>query len=252
MDVRIEVQGVPVTPESDANGAANLPLLPGAVEGVTAGYRAQPRGVERVLVPDPGTAYVVLFFSGDGEVQLGEWRASWAGVAALAGTASATFRATSAQLEYLELLLERSSEEIERARMFFFARYADCETYGESIKSATTVSRTIVPPDVVPRFCMGSVEAMGPDEVGAHAHPILEQLFWGLPGNECLVAANEARAVFGERMLLHVPLGSRHGVSVPAGKRLHYVWMDFFRSEADLAYIQQEHRPAARQTAGGE
>jgi len=27
------------------------------------------------------------------------------------------------------------------------------------------------------------------------------------------------------------------------GLRLHYLWMDFFKREEDLAYIQEQHTP---------
>ena len=67
-----------------------------------------------------------------------------------------------------------------------------------------------------------------------------------------LSAANDAQVPFGERALLHVPLGSRHGVKVHAGARLHYVWMDFFTSDTDVTYIQQQHTPTAREAPGGE
>jgi hypothetical protein len=137
--------------------------------------------------------------------------------------------------------------EHEAARLWradpFFVRYSECEAYAEAIKSSRTVSRTIVPADRVPRFCMGSVEAVGPDEVGAHAHPMLEQLFFGLPGNSCAVTADEAVETLEARALLHVPLGSRHGVRVGGGHRMHYIWMDFFRRDEDMAYLQEQHKP---------
>jgi len=125
----------------------------------------------------------------------------------------------------------------------FFVRYSQCEGYTEAIKSPRTISRTIVPPKTIPRFCMGSVEASGPDVVAPHSHPMLEQLFFGLPGNACEVTADGAVAPLGDRALLHIPLGSWHGVRVIAGSRIHYIWMDFFRSEEDLAYIQDQHKP---------
>jgi hypothetical protein len=75
---------------------------------------------------------------------------------------------------------------------------------------------------------MGTVETVGPDSVGAHEHPMLEQLFLGLVGNKCTVYADDTQVEFLEHSLLHIPLGSRHSVSVEEGESLHYVWMDFF------------------------
>jgi len=245
MATRIDAQIPPVRLDPGERQVSDLPLLPGAVDGVETVYCVQPKDVEQVLVPRSGKARVVLFVSGEGEVHCRDRVFSFSDIAAFAGTAALTIRAVSSALEYLEIRLDRAEAELSRAAELFFVRYVECETYGEAIKSAATVSRTIVPPDVVPRFCMGSVETVGPDEVAAHAHPILEQLFWGLPGNDCMVTADDAQAPFGEWALLHVPLGSRHGVKVLEGKRLHYVWMDFFRSEDDLTYIRQQHIPTS-------
>ena len=107
--------------------------------------------------------------------------------------------------------------------------YAAAPTYSEAFKSASTVSRTLVPRGAVPRFAAGSVQAAGPDAVGEHAHPMLEQLFLGLPGCAATVTADGAEARLGAWTLLHVPLGSTHGVRAGAGEAMHYVWLDLFR-----------------------
>jgi hypothetical protein len=73
---------------------------------------------------------------------------------------------------------------------------------------------------------------------------MLEQLFMGLRPNHCFVHADGDECLFTEDMLLHVPLGSSHGVRVDEGHDLHYVWIDLFRSAADMAYISEAHRPA--------
>ena len=118
--------------------------------------------------------------------------------------------------------------------------YSGCPTYREAIKSSRTVSRTIVPQGPVPRFCMGSVQVTGPDVVAAHRHPMLEQLFFGLPGNRCTLSADEDRIAFGELSLVHIPRGSSHGVTVEEGYGLHYLWMDFFEGD-DMSYISEHH-----------
>ena len=245
MATRIALQIPPVQLVPSGSPVSSARLLPGALDEVETLYSVQAKDVARPLASVPGTARVLLFVSGEGEVDCRDRVFSFSDVAAFAGTAAISVRAASSELEYLEIHLNRAEAELSRTADFFFIQYAECETYGEAIKSVSTVSRTIVPPEVVPRFCMGSVEAVGPDEVGAHVHPVLEQLFWGLPGNDCLVTADDAEAAFGQRVLLHVPLGSWHGVKVLAGRRLHYVWMDFFRSEKDLVYIHQQHIPTS-------
>jgi len=121
-------------------------------------------------------------------------------------------------------------------------RFRDCPAYGESIKSARTTSRTLLPENHVPRMAAGTVEAAGPDEVAAHRHPMLEQLFLGLAGNDVTVSADQLETGLGAFALLHIPLGSNQGVRVAPGKRLHYVWIDFFGSREGQDWLKT-HRP---------
>ena len=149
-------------------------------------------------------------------------------------------------LRVLELIIDLSAtdqEELQQvaARYPLFLSYADCKTYRERIKSDKTISRTLLPEHTFPRLCIGSVETTGDDRVAAHEHPMLEQLFFGLTGNDCIVRADEAQFAFGEGVLLHIPLGSSHGVEVHAPKKLHYIWIDLFRDRQGMDWIVQEH-----------
>jgi hypothetical protein len=116
-------------------------------------------------------------------------------------------------------------------------RYSECIPYNEAIKSAKTISRTLLPKNYVPRVALGTVQTTGPDKVGLHEHPMLEQLFLGLRGNDIIVHANEANAALGEFHLMVIPHASMHGASVVEGKNLHYVWMDFFNDTAGQAWL---------------
>ena len=88
---------------------------------------------------------------------------------------------------------------------------------------------------------MGSVETIGPDEVGEHSHPMLEQVFLGMKNCRCTVWANSNKALLAENMLLHIPLGSKHKVLVKEGDVLSYLWMDFFLSLEGEKYINDQH-----------
>jgi mannose-6-phosphate isomerase-like protein (cupin superfamily) len=228
-----------------------ISLLPGAIEGVETTYYLQDPGSGHTPSLELSHGQIFFFVRGAGEIlvedktlQVSEMAAFVAG-----GNAPVRISATAAPLEYLEILVRLQDDEASqfRRRSPVFTRYSECVPYTEAIKSPRTTSRTIVPPMTVPRFCMGSVDAWGPDEVAPHSHPMLEQLFFGLPGNACVVTADDAEAVLGERALLHIPPGSRHGVRVHEDSRMHYVWMDFFRREEDLAWVQEQHRPIQRQ-----
>ncbi|MEP5338868.1 MAG: cupin domain-containing protein [Algibacter sp.] len=110
----------------------------------------------------------------------------------------------------------------------YYAKFTDCKSYTEPIKSPNTVSRTILPNKYIPRIAMGTVQTKGPDRVGFHEHPMLEQLFLGLSKNNSIVYADDAKIDFPQYSVLHIPLGSSHSVSVEKNEVMYYVWMDFF------------------------
>jgi mannose-6-phosphate isomerase-like protein (cupin superfamily) len=121
-------------------------------------------------------------------------------------------------------------------------KFLECEPYSEAIKSPKTISRTLLPENYVPRMALGTVETTGPDEVGKHSHPMLEQLFFGLRGNDIIVTADNDQANLTEFTILHIPLGSHHGAHVLDGKKLHYVWMDFFMKKEGQEWLKM-HKP---------
>ena len=81
----------------------------------------------------------------------------FSGVTSFAGRASAPvwIPSTSVRREYVEIGVARAEGESSAPwnRAGFLASYSQCEAYREAIKSAVTVSRTIIPPEVARRFC---------------------------------------------------------------------------------------------------
>src|SRR3546814_3765715 len=120
--------------------------------------------------------------------------------------------------------------------------YAASPQYRDYFKSEKTISRTLVGPHVLPRFCMGSVESIGPDRIEPHAHPMLDQLFFSFAENDITLLIDGQRHALGGSTLLHIPLGSDHGVDVSPGKRMHYLWLDFFQRHQDMDYIAEVHK----------
>jgi mannose-6-phosphate isomerase-like protein (cupin superfamily) len=245
---RIEVQalsGVAADPRSAS--PTRISLLPRTIEGVETNYYIQPGGTDYSPARYQKRAQVFCFIRGAGTVRMECMGFAFSEVAACCapGREPVVIQATGEPLEYLEILIDLQPPEVVQldAKDPYCILYSDCEPYAETIKSPKTISRTMVPAMTIPRFCMGSVQTEGPDTVAAHTHPMLEQLFFGLPGNSCVVIADQAEAALEERALLHIPLGSWHGVRVEEGRRLHYVWMDFFKHEGDVAYIQTQHQP---------
>lgn len=155
------------------------------------------------------------------------------------------------ELHFLKFTKKLSLQDIEDMKSFpernkyklFFTRFIDCEPYTEKIKSPNTTSRTVLPADIVPRVSLGTVEAMGPDQVGAHEHPMLDQLFLGLSNNDIVVHADDASVNLKQYALLHIPIGSSHGVTVDEGKKMNYMWMDFFLTKEGQEWLKT-HKPA--------
>lgn len=123
----------------------------------------------------------------------------------------------------------------------------ECPVYTEDIKSSKTLNRMILPEGKVPRFCMGSVKTEGPDEVAEHEHSMLDQLFLGLEGCNCICTADGEETTLIENMMLHIPLGSKHSVTVKEGEMLSYIWMDFFLTLEGQKYMKEQHQTESEQ-----
>jgi hypothetical protein len=149
----------------------------------------------------------------------------------------------------LRIEMDLHPEEIANppANLYPFAKsYEACEHYRDYFKSDKTISRTLVPPFTLPRFSMGSVETCGPDRVEPHAHPVLDQLFFSFSENDCTLLINGARFHFGGNCLLHIPLGSDHGIDAKPGDTVQYLWIDFFQKSDDMQYLVDTHIPVEK------
>lgn len=144
-------------------------------------------------------------------------------------------------LQFTKAYSEEDKANLRSSRMssskFYSARFQDCKPYTEKIKSPNTISRTVLPGDIIPRVALGTVEALGPDTVGKHSHPMLEQLFLGLENNDITVYADNDKCEMGEFSLLHIPLGSTHWVEVREDSKMNYMWMDFFLTKAGEVWL---------------
>lgn len=156
------------------------------------------------------------------------------------------------ELHFLQFNKKLSAQDLKDLKAYpdenkyevFFTRFVDCEPYTEKIKSPNTVSRTVLPADIVPRVSLGTVEAPGPDEVGAHKHAMLDQLFLGLSDNDVVVHADSLSTAFKQYSLLHIPIGSSHWVTVEENKRMNYMWMDFFLTKEGQEWLKT-HKPVS-------
>lgn len=123
----------------------------------------------------------------------------------------------------------------------FFQVYEKAPHYREEGKSEKTVNRMLVPQRIIPRFAMGSVETHGKDRVAKHRHPMLEQYFFSFQENDCFILIDDNQYPYPGNTLLHIPLGSNHGIASEEGQQIHYVWMDFLFGEEGLKYMDEVH-----------
>ena len=236
--------------ERQSGDIATVPLLPGEMSGLTMHIVLLKPGVRYEAVPVQCSERICFFIRGEGTVAVGSQRFDISEMAIFcpAGRTYSVQCSDMSSIFFLEIqipLFPEDQKQIEGygERASWFSLYSQCQTYRDPYKSPDTISRTLVPPHIVPRFCMGSVQARGPDEVRAHCHPMLDQMFVGLPGNACTVFADGREAQLGANTVLHVPLGSEHGVQVEPEKQLHYLWIDLFHDGSDMSYIDDSHTP---------
>lgn len=231
------------------SGVARKLILPGAVDSLKTFYVMLQPGIANEYLPEGGILRALIFTEGTGNVIQGGFTQDFAELSLFVPFIRRKFIITSGNepLHCLEIVMHLNGEDQryldeKEDRFPYFVRYAECRQYDEDNKSAATISRIMLPEDIAPRLCIGSVQASGPDEVGAHTHPMLEQLFFGLPGNDIVVMAGSAGTRFRERELLHIPLGSWHGTKVGSGNLMHYIWIDLFHTIKDMDYIANSHR----------
>jgi quercetin dioxygenase-like cupin family protein len=228
-------------------------LLPGEVAGVEAEHVSLAGPISRAESLAKGFDTVFLFIKGRGSLRAGgeAHNIEPETIALPISLANIAIEVAEGDtLHYVRILKHLSAQDLQDMRKFssrkrggiYFKKFSDCEAYTEAIKSPKTVSRTVLPKDHVPRVAMGTVETMGPDEVGAHEHPMLDQLFLGLANNDIIVHADDAQVRLSAFSILHIPLGSRHWVEVEDGRRMYYMWMDFFLTKEGEEWLKT-HKP---------
>jgi len=235
-------------------------LLPGEVEEVTTDRVSLSGPVVHEEQAEDSRDTVYLFLSGRGSFRSADQSFEIDGetiARAPLGSAVTVEVPKGATLHYVRIRKQLRPEDLadmktyptENRTLAYVKKFRDCPAYGEAIKSAKTVSRTLLPEGYVPRVAMGTVETTGPDEVAAHRHAMLDQLFLGLAENDITVRADQDEIAFPQFTLLHIPLGSSHGAGVLAGKKLYYVWMDFFSSKEGQEWLKG-HKPVEEKKDG--
>lgn len=236
-------------------------LLPDEISGVRVQHVALAGSTRRAELLSTEVDSVFLFIQGRGKLVTGATSRTIESETIALPISYAKVQVEAADgdtLHYLRIDKTLSPEDLAEAQelsprsesKIYFKKFSDCQAYREKIKSSKTVSRTVLPQNYAPRLAMGTVETTGPDAVGAHEHPMLDQLFLGLAGNDSVVYADDAKTRFPAFTLLHIPLGSRHWVEVEEGRRMYYMWMDFFTTKEGLEWLKTHKHVDPSPSAG--
>ena len=235
-----------VEPYMDARGSA--PLLEGEIEGALVVYHTLLAGDTFELGMDQENLRTLVLV--DGTVSVGE--------AESLTRLDARAVYVSDPEKSLKLSAEEKSHVLEVRRRLGARRkqwlkdnhtafpmvqmYDDCPQYREDFKSRISISRSMIDHHALPEYCMGSNESYGPDRVEKHMHPLLDQFFFSFPDNDIDLMIDDKIQPYGPNTLIHIPLGSDHGVLIPEGKKMHYVWIDFMVSEGAVEYLDEVHK----------
>lgn len=225
-------------------------MLPGEIEGVSVINYTLPRQQE--LIFENSKKHISIFFLLDGEacfVADGNHYeyAEKAVFAALPQTTVCVHAISDCSFlkinwdmnEYDFADLENNKESFPYTKA-----YNDSQQYRDFFKSEKTVSRAIIPQAIIPRFAMGSVETSADDLIGQHAHPLLDQFFFSFPENDMYLLIDSCIFPMKGSTLVHIPLGSNHGVIALNSQRVHYLWLDFTPQELKddaVAYLDEIH-----------
>lgn len=238
-----------ITLKVEGNSPCSRPLLADEIKGVTTCLVTLPSGA-RFELASTGLQQVISFLvAGAGVFTTGVSSNAiprLTSFAARPGTPAVFIAEEDCCLLQIRMKIDPDEmKQLDDPLFPLVRRYEDCEHYRDYFKTEKTVSRTLIPPFTLPRFSMGSVETTGPDRIDPHAHPVLDQLFFSLAENDCDLLIDGESSRFNGNCLLHIPLGSMHGIEAGPGDIVHYLWLDFFERSEDMQYIVETHKPVA-------
>ena len=239
-----------VTDKAEKSGGQ--PMLRGEIPGALVSFHKIGSGERIVFGGEKDTIRILFECYGSAVVSSGDHRAILNGRAVYTDMPGKEINfAALSDSGVLEIKWALNGDDLcelkaKKDRFPFTEPYADALQYRDPFKSETTISRAIIVHDFIPRFAMGSVEAKGNDLVGQHAHPLLDQFFFSFPENDADLLIDCRIFNLKGDTLVHIPLGSNHGVIARGAQRMHYLWLDFTpASEKDdaVAYLNEVHKP---------
>ena len=225
-------------------------MLPDSIPGATVYLRTLEAGETIAFAPEKDKAQIFLSIDGKFSFAAGEVKTDVEGrwVFIPSALQNAEF-AIAEKTRILQIIWEIPADdraawaEPDPEKKFpYIQEYITSLQYRDRNKSDKTISREMVRQRIVPGFCMGSVESYGYDKVAQHPHPMLDQFFFSFPENDVDVLIDDFKVPMKGDTLLHIPLGSNHGVEVLGDNHMHYIWIDFFLGQAGLDRLDSSHK----------
>ena len=217
------------------NGFAKGMMLPGAYPGVDA-YKSTLKAGCRV---DPHVykdkTQILFFTNGTGYIGTSKkaYNITEQAVFVPLFDTEKFFIQAGSDLEFLEILVTLTEADIKRLgemRMALphFKGLSNCDRYEEAFKGPGVVSYSILASRRLARALMGAAVGMGPSFVGEHAHDIVNQWVYGLPGAAFRFRADGEEVEVREGDWLYIPEKAKHSVEAKAGERINYLWFEMF------------------------
>ena len=228
-------------------GNQSVLLCAEEIGGVKVYYHMVQNSSSIVFAPNPGYFHILVLVKGkalfinEGKVYSYDERVTF--VPALDKSLKVS---ADTDVQILEIQMEMIDSDIQELANYntafpFIQTYAESKQYRDRNKSEKTISRVMIEQRNIPRFCMGSVESYGYDYVKPHSHPMLDQFFFSFPENDMDVLIDDNRIQMPGNALMHIPLGSKHGVEVFNGKHMHYIWIDFMIDDTAMTRLDTSH-----------
>ena len=239
----------------DVNSKINqsTELCKGDIKGARAFHHTIIKGSELTFLGNAGFYHILItiegesVFSTDGKEYCFDSRTSF-----VPGPDKDVTVTAVTDLQLLEIQWDTAPGDDEDLRQYktvfpVVVPYIESIQYTDPNKSEKSISRMMIPHEIIPRFTMGSVESYGYDLVRPHAHPMLDQFFFSFPENDMEVIIDGEKYNMKGNIMLHIPLGSDHGVEVTGDRHMHYMWIDFMPDkEAGLKRLNFSHRPTGK------
>lgn len=230
----------------NTNERASICLMDQEISGTKVICHVLPAEDSLALAPSSEYIRIIFVCSGDATIQSNGVSHEFSQRGLFIGVPNKELTVqTKKQTKVLELCRWLTAEEydtvLESHDLPYALIYDDAPKYTEECKSPKTISRILVPQRLIPQFAMGSVETYGKDRIEQHSHPYLEQYFFSLEENNCIALIDDVKFPFGANTVLHIPLGSNHGIHLDDEHSCHYLWMDFLLSEEALQYLDDSH-----------